>query len=544
MSGLTLPATINAGGSANITAQFAPTSAGSASGSISITSNAAGSPASIPLSGTGTQGSINANPSSYNFGSVVVGSNGTQTITLTNSGTASITISAASASGTGFSMSGLTTPVTINAGSNTSFTAKFAPAATGSTSGSISITSNAPGSPLTIALSGTGTQASLSANPSSFNFGSVAVGSNGTQTITLTNSGTASVTISAASASGTGFSMSGLTTPLTINAGSNAAFTAQFAPASAGSASGSISITSNAPGSPLAISLSGTGTAPQLSANPTSVAFGNVTTGNTNTTPITLTNGGTAAVTITSASVTGTGFSIQGLTTPVTINSGGNTSFNVAFAPTSAGAVSGSISLASNAPNSPLAISLSGTGVAATYVLTANPTSVTFANIQVGSNSSQNVTLTNTGNSNVTISAITPSGPFSASGVTPNTTLTPNQSVTMSVTFTPATAGSASGSISVASNATGSPTVVSLSGTSYFVSLSWTASTTSDVVSYNVYRGTTQGSYSKINTSPVTSTSYSDTSIAANATYYYVVTAVDSNGVESTDSSPASANIP
>ena len=546
MSGLTTPVTLNAGSNATFNVKFAPTAAGSATGSISITSNAPGSPLTIALTGTATapQPQLTINPTSVSFGSVNVGSNSSQTITLSNPGTGALTISAASATGTGFTMSGLTLPATINAGGSINITAQFAPTSAGSSSGSISITSNAPGSPASIPLSGTGTQAALNANPSTYNFGSVVVGSNGTQTITLTNSGTASVTISAASVSGPGFSISGITTPVTVNAGANTSFTAKFAPTATGNASGSISITSNAPGSPLSISLSGTGTQAQLSANPTSVAFGNVTTGNTNTTPVTLTNGGTAAVTITSATVTGTGFSIQGLTTPVTINAGSNTSFSVAFDPASAGAVSGSISLVSNAPNSPLSIGLSGTGVAPTYVLTANPTSVTFANIQVGSNSSQNVTLTNTGNSNVTISAITPSGPFSASGVTPNTTLTPNQSVTMSVTFTPTSAGSATGSISVASNATGSPTVVSLSGTSYFVALSWTASSSSDVVSYNVYRGTTQGSYSKINPSPVTSTGYSDTTVAANVTYYYVVTAVDSNGVESTDSSPASANIP
>jgi fibronectin type 3 domain-containing protein len=97
----------------------------------------------------------------------------------------------------------------------------------------------------------------------------------------------------------------------------------------------------------------------------------------------------------------------------------------------------------------------------------------------------------------------------------------------------------------VASNATGSPTVITLAGSSYYVSLSWTASSSNNVVSYNVYRGTTQGSYTKINASPVTTLSYPDMSITAtNITYYYVVTAVDSSGVESTDSTPASVTIP
>jgi Abnormal spindle-like microcephaly-assoc'd, ASPM-SPD-2-Hydin len=545
VTGITVPVTLGAGQNTTFSAVFDPTTAGNASGTIAVTSSS--TDPTVALTGTGTQGALSANPASINFGSLLIGSSGTVPVTLTNSGTASVTISSDNVSGAAFSISGLTTPLTLNAGQNTSFNAKFSPTASGSVSGSISITSNAPGSPLAISLSGSGTatQPQLTISPSSVAFGSVNVGSNASQIITLTNPGNGALTVSAASASGTGFSMSGLSLPVTINPGSNTTFTAQFAPTTAGSASGSISITSNAPGSPAAIPLSGTGLQAQISANPTSVAFGNVTDGNTNTTPVKISNGGTATLTISSATVTGTGFSISGLTTPVSINAGQNTTFNVAFSPNSAGSVNGSISLANNAPGSPFSIPLSGTGVAATLSLGANPSSVTFPNIQVGANNSQNVTLTNTGNSNITISSITTTGAgFSASGVSNGTTLTPNQTATLSVTFTPSVAGAASGSVSIASNATGSPTVVSLTASSYYVALTWNASTSNDVVSYNVYRGTTEGSYTKINTSPVTTLSYPDTSIAASTTYYYVVTAVDSNGVESTDSTPATAIIP
>src|SRR4029077_6031985 len=106
---------------------------------------------------------------------------------------AALNITQASASGTGFSFSGLNVPQTINPGASASFTAQFAPASAGSATGSISITSNAPGSPATIVLSGTGGEGQLPANPSSFNFGNVLVGSSGSQAVTVTNSGTASV---------------------------------------------------------------------------------------------------------------------------------------------------------------------------------------------------------------------------------------------------------------------------------------------------------------------------------------------------------------
>jgi hypothetical protein len=78
------------------------------------------------------------------------------------------------------------------------------------------------------------------------------------------------------------------------------------------------------------------------------------------------------------------------------------------------------------------------------------------------------------------------------------------------------------------------------------VDLSWNASTSADIVGYNVYRGqVVSGPYSKINTGGlVGSTLYSDTSVASGMTYYYVATVVDSSGQESAHSNQAQAAIP
>src|SRR5271163_4378787 len=552
MTGLSAPSTLTAGQSTSLTAKFSPTAAGNATGSISIVSNAPGSPLVIALSGSGTatQPQLTISPASVAFGSVSVGSSGTQTVTLTNAGNATLTVTQATPSGTGFSMSGASMPMTINAGGSASFSTIFAPTATGAASGSISIVSNAPGSPATIALTGTGIQGQVGATPSSVSFGSVAVGSSGSQTITLTNSGTASVTISAATASGTGLSISGLSPPLTLGAGLSTTFSAQFAPTSAGSASGSISIVSNAPNSPLTIALSGTATQPQLAVTPSTAAFGNVVTGSNNSQTISLANNGTATLTISSAAVTGAGFSTTGLTVPLSIAAGKTSTFNAVFAPGAAGSVSGSITLVSNAPNSPLAISLSGTGVAATQVLGLSASSLSFGNVNVGSSSSLNVTVTNNGNSNVTISNVSVTGAgFSASGLTSGEILTPTQSATLTAQFAPTAAGLMSGSVSIASNATNSPSTITVSGTGVSVTpssvaLSWTAST-STVTGYNVYRGTTSGGpYAQLNSSLITAVNYTDSTVAAGVTYYYVITAVNSSNVQSADSNQATAVIP
>jgi fibronectin type 3 domain-containing protein len=90
---------------------------------------------------------------------------------------------------------------------------------------------------------------------------------------------------------------------------------------------------------------------------------------------------------------------------------------------------------------------------------------------------------------------------------------------------------------------------VTLSGTGvtsvqHSAALNWSAST-STVSGYNVYRSTVSGSsYGKVNSSLVSGLTYTDTSVVSGTTYYYVTTAVDSNGSESTYSNEVSAPIP
>src|SRR5262249_53679639 len=161
------------------------------------------------------------------------------------------------------------------------FTVSFAPQAVGSATGIVTISSNASNSTLTLPLSGMGVSAgALSPSPTSLDFGSVIVGKNMSLSETVTNTGGSSVTISHVAVSG-GFTLSGITTPVTLTTGQSANFTVLFSPSSAGSSSGSVTITSNASNPTLTIPLSGTGTSPGgMGANPSSMSFGSVTVGN------------------------------------------------------------------------------------------------------------------------------------------------------------------------------------------------------------------------------------------------------------------------
>jgi len=495
-------------------------------------------------------GQLSTSPSSVTFGDVDVGTTSTQTVTFSNAGSGSLTISQAAVSGAGFTMAGQTFPLTLSAGQSSSVTVQFAPTVTGSTTGSVSLVSNASNSPTSVTLNGAGVRHQLSITPSTVSFGNVMVGTANAQTVTLTNSGTANLNISQGSVTGAGFGMSGLTFPFSLAPGQSSTFNAQFAPSAPGSASGSVSVASNATNSPATIALSGAGVQPQISVVPASVSFGSVTVGLSNTQTMTLSNPGSANLSVSQATLTGAGFALSGLTLPLTVAPGQSTTFTVSFTPTVASSATGSLSLVSNAPGSPLAVALSGTGVAPILQLSANPASLSFGNVTVGSSGTQTVTLTNTGNSSVSISQITASGAgFSSSGLTPPLTLTAGQSTTFSVICAPATAGSLTGSATVVSNATNSPTTIALSGTgvqvtSPSVTLTWDPST-SVVAGYYICRGTLSGGpYTKLNATPLSLTTYIDTTVASGLTYFYVATAVDSSNVESVLSNEISATIP
>ncbi len=194
--------------------------------------------------------------------------------------------------------------------------------------------------------------------------------------------------------------------------------------------------------------------------------------------------------------------------------------------------------------------SSSGSGTTPTLQLSVTPTSLNFGNVAVGATGTQTATLTNTGNSSVNIAQIgVAGGGFSTTGAKPPTTLTAGQTATISIAFSPTSASTFTGTVSVDSNATNSPATVSLTGTgvqaTHWATLSWDASNSPEVTGYNAYRATQSGgSYVKVNTSLITATTYTDYGVQSGQTYYYVVTAVNSSNLESVYSTQASTAIP
>jgi fibronectin type 3 domain-containing protein len=171
--------------------------------------------------------------------------------------------------------------------------------------------------------------------------------------------------------------------------------------------------------------------------------------------------------------------------------------------------------------------------------------------VAVGSVATKAIALTNTGNASTTINQISVNAAgFVASGVTLPYTLAAGATVSVQIAFSPTAAGTYSATAVVASTAANSPSSIPISGTGttvapqHSVDLSWVDSDTG-ITGYNVYRATqTGGPYAKASGALLTSKMWTDTGVQAGQTYYYVITAVNPSGVESSYSTETKAIIP
>ena len=271
------PSTLPVAASCTLGIRFTPTASGTLTGSVNIISNASGSPHIIQLTGTGQGAALSVSATSLSFSSQFSGTTSSpQAVTLSNIGGAAVNFTSIVVN----SDFGRTTTCgpSLAPGANCTVSVTFAPTEVGPYLSSLVITSDAVGSPHTVSLSGTGLpSAGVALSPSSLTFAGQLQGSpSAAKTITLLNSGTAALTLN----------LNGITTSgdfgVTHNCGTGPAAGASctlyvvFTPMAVGNLTGSVSISSNAPGGPHSVGLSGTGlsvNAPActLSATPPSV---------------------------------------------------------------------------------------------------------------------------------------------------------------------------------------------------------------------------------------------------------------------------------
>ena len=359
-----LPITIAAGGTYTLSANFSPSAVGTAVGQLMIGSNAtADGTLTIGLSGVGTTASAVNSPglSSLNCNQAAVTGAGSDSCT--------VTLSAAAASG-GFAVSlasnnsAVTAPasVTVAAGSTTaSFSATVSAVSSAQTA---TLTANSGGVTETFALqlNAAGQAGAPAPVLSGLSCGSGSMTGAGTDNCT--------VTLSAAAASG-GFAVSlasnnsAVTAPASVTVAAGSTTAGFSATVSAVSSAQTATLTANAGGVTETFALQlGAGVA-TLSLNATTIAFGNVNLNSPATQSLILSSTGSMPVTVSAATVIGSGFTISGASFPITLTTSQTATLNVQFDPTVAGTASGTLTIVSTSLTNPITIiGLSGTGVA------------------------------------------------------------------------------------------------------------------------------------------------------------------------------------
>src|SRR5215469_540355 len=445
-----------------INVTFTPITTGTRTGTLTVSSNAPSQP-SAAISGSGVASVASLSQNSLGFAPQFVGTtSASQTVTLTNTGTATLNISSISASGDFAQTNTCGTAVAANA--NCSINVTFTPTLSGNRSGTLSITDDDLGTnPQTVSLGGTGTAPALSFSPSGFsNFGTQRVNTTSpAQTMTITNNGNATLSISGFTASA-GFNQTN-NCGSTLAVGANCTVNVTFTPTAQGSVSGTLTLNSNLPGTPPSFSLTGTGGASAAALSVNTLAFGSQLVGTASgAQSVTLTNTGTLSLNISSFSASGD--FTQSNNCPASLAVAASCTINVTFTPTASGTRTGALSIVDDAiGGSAQSVALSGTG----YTLSAafSPSSLSFVAQRVGTTSSaKNVILTNTGTGTLSISGLVVSGDFTQTNNCP-ASLGAGATCTVSVVFVPAARGTRTGSLTLNSNATGTPPSVSLSGT-------------------------------------------------------------------------------
>ncbi len=475
-----LPFTVAPGGSATLSASYAPTAAGTDTGCIALTTNASNGPTTnLAVTGTGVVPAaprIAVAPATLAFGNVTVGATSAQTFTISNTGTAALTGTVARATGTSTEYTFSPASFNVAAGASQVVTVTYAPTGIGADTGSIAVSSNDPTAPTTsVPVSGTGVAApapAIALSPAALTFGSVTVGGSASLPVQVQNAGTAPLTVTAIArctspVTSTEFGWSP-PAPFTVAAGGSTTVTVTYAPTAAGADAGCLTFSSNDTARPTVnLDVSGTGqvaAAPKIAVAPTALAFGNVTVGSPSAKTFTISNTGTASLTGTVARAAGT--STEYAFSPASFNVavGGSQVVTVTYTPTDTTTDNGSITVSSNDTTAPTTgVTLSGSGVttpAPSIALT--PATLSFGSVVLGSTATLTAQVRNSGTATLNVTSIALCGGSSPEfGWSPSAPLSiaPGQATTLTVTYQPSAEGTDSGCLAISSNDAASPVV-------------------------------------------------------------------------------------
>jgi len=467
------PNSLAANATCTVTVTLTPTATGTRQDTLTISHNAPGSPTTASLTGTGTSVStgVSFSPASLSWGNVQIGQiSSAKTVTVTNGTSAALAIASIGV-GADYAITSTTCPLspsTLAAGASCTISVDFQPLAQGVRSDTITITDNGPASPQQVPLSGTGVIGPVLFSPTSLTFSSTAVGSTSVaQTATLTNELTTSLTISGITTTGN-FSQTN-NCPSTLLANASCTITVNFVPTSSGTKTGSVIVNYGSGTQVLYLSGSASGgtTSSGVTTSLKSYAFPNQAIGTSASQNLSLTNGQTTPLTISSIQI-GAPFS-QTNNCGSSLAAGQTCTITVTYSPTVVGYTTSNLVVTDDAPGSPQTISISGNAVLAVSTVPVVGGLYFYNQIVLTPSTPLPVTITNNQSVALTINSIKTSAdyPFTTDCVGSNGsgTLAANATCTVSIIFNPQAIGTRSTTMVVNESAMGSPLNIPLTGT-------------------------------------------------------------------------------
>lgn len=292
------------------------------------------------------------------FGVVNVGSPSTKNITLSNTGGMPVTITSITSNDMRFSL----TPEnsTIDPKGSVMAAVRFEPTSKDAVTAYLVVHSNSVFGPDTVTVTGSGIAfPAIAVDRISLNFGNVKTGSSKPLALKITNTGNDTLNISSIVSSNPVFTVD--IASRILAGGESYDATVTFSPTAGGSASGELTLTSNAPDSPKILPLSGVGTREALiSIGLTQISFGTVRVGSQKDTTVTITNPGNDTLRIWSFTSDDARFTLE---TPIAeIMPAEDKTFTLRFTPDAAGPFSSAFVVTSNAATTPDSIMVLGTG--------------------------------------------------------------------------------------------------------------------------------------------------------------------------------------
>ena len=496
------------------TLSFAPTSPGARQGNLTFSVNTPQNPeVVVPVKGRGVPPALISDPAVLDFGRVVIGTTESATVTLTNSADFRIEVIRAQQEASGEFASALERTF-LDPGQRVDLVVTYSPGDIGVDEGRITIIDNSPrAESLGIRLRGEGVESDIVVEPLQLTFSQVVVGGRQTQTFVIRNIGEDAHEItevlfgSNRDVQAGEFELDPVSTPaqpFSLSPGQEQSIEVVYQPTDAGADADTVRVASPGLSVPASVELNATAESaptPRLQVMPAALAFGPLEVSQSRALDVTISNVGTAVLTLTqdlAIDPASAPFSLQNApANGTTYQPTDNSTFQVVFTPTAVGIESAELVITSDDPTAtevrvPIGGEGSNTQAPAIFV---SPNPVDFGQVPRGTLASRSVLVRNDGSAPLDLNMVRLSNDAGSRFLlpappTPGTTLTPGQQLNFNVDYSDnGVVQTYNGTLEIQSNDPSSPTTVPLSAatapppaamTDISITLTW-SSTAADI---------------------------------------------------------------